>query len=402
MYTTTQTSSPRSPHELAFRRSRNPNIHSKYSGGTKQYSVVPNSPGSQFKVSEILNPDGSVSIRNILIAEDGSWSKEEQEINSQRREMLLRRENLSSARVANFDRHDRLKNETEIDPSEGLAHQLRRQRLARSSLFPDGPSDSTKGRRSPNRAQRDASRNNGANSPSNLSPGPFRRSKMMNTTEYSPKYSPPTHSPTNASTPSSILRQAGSKKSKSRHKHVVYSEPLTSERLRPSKEVLDNANHDYYFHTVRNDPIVDIYSDLDSRERQAVNQSFSSGDSSVFDDVPQTSNIDEALGQLNTYVGDRAFPKSYADDDKEQRIPHLYSVTVYKHSKADKIGIYVHRESLSDGRHRLVISEVAPDGKFANTRVKKGDIVISINGQDMIEEPTLDRALRKCHNCESN
>ena len=69
-------------------------------------------------------------------------------------------------------------------------------------------------------------------------------------------------------------------------------------------------------------------------------------------------------------------------------------MTVHKTSKTDKIGIYVHLENFSNG-NRLVISKVAHDGKFTNTRIKKGDIIVSINGEDMIENPKLDKALSK-------
>jgi len=159
-------------------------------------------------MSEITNPDGTVTIRDLHMDSDGSWTKNEQIINLQRRERLRRREHLTNAGGVNFDRQNRMQimidgDPGETDPSEAIAHQLRRQRLAQSSLLVDSSSTSTSGSPSPKRAQHD-----GGKSAITLSPGPFRESRMMKTTMYSPTYSP-----TNTSTPSSRLKQ-GSKKVK--------------------------------------------------------------------------------------------------------------------------------------------------------------------------------------------
>ena len=387
-YTTTtqssqssQSSSPRSPHELmAFRHSQDPNFHTKYNMHAAQYSP------ERFQMSDPASSD------------DDSWSKEQQEVIDQRRERPLRREILSYEGASEV--HERgYDGIAGVDSSEALGHQLRRQRLAQSptrKYVPDYLKPSLD------------------SAPS--TPNPFRRPKMMNTTDYSPSYTPPTYSPTSggSSTTSSKLRKPGSessrgsKSSRPRDKHVNFSEPVSSTRFQASEEVksvekaLNSANYGYFFHTAEmSDPIVNIYSDLESPQRQPVTRSFSSSaESSVFDDVALTSNMDTSLGKITDYTERRSSPQrkhrtSFFDDEGDQSTstPSLYSVTVNKTSKTDKIGIYVHRETFSDGQHRLVVSKVAPDGKFANTRVKEGDVVVSINGQDMTEEPTLERAL---------
>ncbi len=401
MYTTT--SSPRSLHEYSFGQSREESY--RYSTDSSRFSRTPNSLGSPITISEVMNPDGSVTIRSVDIHSDGSWTKREQQINAQRRERLLRREYLSQNGAMNFERQNRIKVVTEeVDPSEAIAHELRRQRLAQSSSFlADSSSTSTAGSRNPRRAQHD-----GGNPAITLSPGPFRGSRMMNTETYSPTYSPTNYS--NTSTPSSRLKH-GSKKSRSRNKHVVFSEPLTPPRFQPrevpTEEPISSTKvvnkvvekpYGYYYHSKMSNPILDVYSDLDSQERAKLKQSFSSGDS-IFDDVPPTSNVGTALE--NTYVGGRSSSKnrskiSYADSDIEQQIPNLYSVTVTKTSASDRIGIFVHRENFAGG-HRLVVSKVAPDGKFADTKIKEGDVVVSINGEDMTSNPSLERALSKFH-----
>ncbi len=392
-YTTAQSvqssqssSSPRSPHELmAFRHSQDPNFHSKYTMHAAQYSP------ERFQMSDPVSSD------------DDSWTEEEQELIDQRRQRPLRREILSYQGASEIHErgYDKI---TGVDSSEALGHELRRQRLAQTpsqKYVPDYELLHYEHKPSVD--------------PAPLSPGPFRRSKMMNTTEYSLSYKPPTYSPTStsSSTTSSRLRKPGSKKSRPRDKHVNFSEPVSSTRFQASEEMksvekaLNSANYGYFFHNAEmSDPIVDIYSDLESPERRpTVNRSFSSsGESSVFDDVALTSNMDTALGKITNYAERRSSSqkknrKSFFDDEGDQSTstPSLFSVTVNKKSKTDKIGIYVHRETLSDGKHRLVVSKVAPDGKFANTRIKEGDVVVSINGQDMTEEPTLERALSTYH-----
>ena len=239
-------------------------------------------------------------------SDDDSWTKEAEEINNQRRERPLRREILSFEGASEI--HERgYDGVIGVDSSEALGHQLRRQRLAQSPSKKYVPDYMV-----PHYEEKPSV------DPAPLSPGPFRRSKMMNTTDYSPSYTPPTYSPTSSSTTSSRLRKPGSKKSRPREKHVVFSEPVSASRFQAKEEVksvekaLNSANYGYFFHTAQmSDPIAEIYSDLESPERrQPVNRSFSSsGESSVFDDVALTSNMDTALGQITTYAGRSSPPK---------------------------------------------------------------------------------------------
>jgi hypothetical protein len=67
--------------------------------------------------------------------------------------------------------------------------------------------------------------------------------------------------------------------------------------------------------------------------------------------------------------------------------PFLHTVTAPKLSRRDKIGIFVGLKTFSYGK-RLVVSRVAPNGKFGNSGVEVGDIVVSINGKSMVERPS--------------
>jgi C-terminal processing protease CtpA/Prc len=71
--------------------------------------------------------------------------------------------------------------------------------------------------------------------------------------------------------------------------------------------------------------------------------------------------------------------------------PEVLTVTVHKVSQGEKIGIFVGLKKFSYGK-RLVVSRVAPDGKFANSGVEAGDIVVSINGKNMLEKPSSQEA----------
>eukprot|EP00534_Pseudo-nitzschia_fraudulenta_P006297 CAMPEP_0201188912 /NCGR_PEP_ID=MMETSP0851-20130426/136620_1 /ASSEMBLY_ACC=CAM_ASM_000631 /TAXON_ID=183588 /ORGANISM="Pseudo-nitzschia fraudulenta, Strain WWA7" /LENGTH=166 /DNA_ID=CAMNT_0047474635 /DNA_START=89 /DNA_END=585 /DNA_ORIENTATION=- len=118
---------------------------------TNQNSATSSKSGSQFKVSEIVNPDGSVTVRSLLIQEDGVWTKQEQEIDNQQ---AVSRDRITSGseQFLPFDRQNQSKLEPDgivadqvapsenrnyyssgesIDEnrSEAVAHRLRRQRL---------------------------------------------------------------------------------------------------------------------------------------------------------------------------------------------------------------------------------------------------------------------------------
>jgi C-terminal processing protease CtpA/Prc len=67
-------------------------------------------------------------------------------------------------------------------------------------------------------------------------------------------------------------------------------------------------------------------------------------------------------------------------------------VTVVKRGPSDKIGIHVGLKKLAWGIH-LVVSKVSPDDKFAKTLIERGDIVVSINGKNFLEDPNTDDAL---------
>jgi len=336
-------------------------------------------------VSEITNPDGSVTTRNLHINEHGIWTKREMlqrpVLSNNLRTKLVTHNSGQVAteglpamkRLGSFESNSSSSSSEYDYLTEAKAHRLRRQRLARSSNIVEAPTNTSAWSQSPRHAQHEEQKLDPSSYPTRTSP--VRQSRMMNTMMYSPS---------NISSRSG-RKQATSPNSKSSPKHVAFSEPLMSaqfyqEKLRSaSTDIVDGRKRDFYDNKKKRDALIeDIYNDIYPMEGFSVNQSFSNGnsdaESSIFDNVER---------------------KAFVDDDTEKHIPNLYSVTAYKASKADKIGVYVHVQKFPQG-NRLVISKITPDGKFANSIIKEGDIVVSINGEDMTEDPNLQEALGKC------
>jgi hypothetical protein len=68
--------------------------------------------------------------------------------------------------------------------------------------------------------------------------------------------------------------------------------------------------------------------------------------------------------------------------------------TVRKKSLDDRIGVFVGVCQLPCGP-RLVVTKVSSNGKFAESPIEKGDIVVSINGKDFLNNPNSEEALGK-------
>ena len=47
---------------------------------TDHYSEVTKVNTNKYKISEMINPDGSATVRNLLIQEDGTWIRKQEEI----------------------------------------------------------------------------------------------------------------------------------------------------------------------------------------------------------------------------------------------------------------------------------------------------------------------------------
>ncbi len=73
----------------------------------------------------------------------------------------------------------------------------------------------------------------------------------------------------------------------------------------------------------------------------------------------------------------------------QEEVPYVHMVTVHKATVDEKIGIFVGLKHLPEyGGIRLVVSKIAPDGKFANSGIDVGDVVVSINGKSFVETPS--------------
>ncbi len=88
-------------------------------------------------------------------------------------------------------------------------------------------------------------------------------------------------------------------------------------------------------------------------------------------------------------------PESAQDTSSVNSTPEEHIVvTVRKQSLNDKIGVFVGVCQLPCGP-RLVVTKVSPSGKFAESPIENGDIVVSINGKNFLDNPNSEEALGK-------
>ncbi|VEU43397.1 unnamed protein product [Pseudo-nitzschia multistriata] len=127
-----------------------------------------------------------------------------------------------------------------------------------------------------------------------------------------------------------------------------------------------------------------------SRESSSSVQSHE--ESSIFDGVKKNFNAGKTLDQLVDLHEQQNSKTWISYLDKEGISPSLYSVTVRKGHRNEKIGIFVHLKRFPFG-NRLVVSQISPAGKFADTGIEVGDVVVSINAENMIKDPKTQRAL---------
>jgi hypothetical protein len=405
---------------------------------TDHYSEVSKVISNKYKVSEMINPDGSVTVRNLLIQEDGTWIRKQEEIDdngqnhnlygltSSRRDIInqygcneFTSSDIPSLKQANsFESSNSLSSHSDHnDLSEGAAaNRLRRQRLAQTQLLTTNPSFDTASEGSYRCFQnvqhqekiRLSSIMHAEGTPprsfqpsfDTASEGSYRCFKNIQHQEkkklpslFAGGTPPRSFQPSNQSQTKMFLTTnpfIPHRPTRARSnigntvKHVAFSEPVES----VVSEIGDDDRNFTRFHAV---------------EQKISSRSCSGEESSIFQDVttPYKNNyLDEILGQLqDTKVNHNSSPDisngiSYLDEDHCDYAPHIHSVTVYKKSQSDKIGIYVGLEKFDFG-NRLVISLIAPNGKFADSGIEVGDIVISINSESMVEDPSPQRASGK-------
>jgi len=262
--------------------------------------------------------------------------------------------------------------------TEAAAHRLRRQRLAKSpSLLINSAPNYTTRACSPQLKSLVAE----------VAPFPARsiqstrqpQKKLMNSKVYSPK------DPSALSRP----RHGGSNSNKPK-KHVAFSEPVPLLRTRPGSDFISDAapinigNFDCLPLKVKSCYASGVDAMGYHTSENSLCSRQSDEDTSIFADVTKNTNTDKTLEQLEkSWI-------SYLDE--EEIFPNLHSVTVRKRSKNEKIGIYVHFYPFDYG-DRLVVSDISPTGKFANSGIEVGDIVVSINGENMLEDPKTQKAV---------
>ena len=275
----------------------------------------------------------------------------------------------SSSSVEHTGKHHTGRNEC----TEAAAHRLRRQRLAKSpSLLINSAVNYTTRACSPQRPPLTAG----------VTPSPVRslqstrqpQQKMMNSKVYSPKNPPLPSRP----------KHVGSNSSKP-EKHVAFSEPVTLLLTRQGSDFISDAA------PIKTGPVKvnsSFASGLDPMGYHTSENSLCSRQSdeatSIFADVTKNVNAEKTSEKLEK--------KWISYVDEEGIFPNLHSVTVRKRSINEKIGIYVHFYPFDYG-DRLVVSDISPTGKFASSGIEVGDIVVSINGENMLEDPKTQKAV---------
>lgn len=343
---------------------------------TDHYSEVTKVKTNKYKVSEMINPDGSATVRNLLIQEDGTWIRKQEEIDDNGGLNHSLYSDIPSLKQANSYESSNSSSSDHNNLSEGAAaNRLRRQRLAQTQLLTTNPSFDTASEgsyRSFQNIQHQEKKQLPSmyargSSPRSFQPSDQSQTKMFLTTN---PFIPPR--PTRAQ--SNIGNTV---------KHVAFSEPVES----AVGDISDDERNFTRFHAVE----------------QKISNRNSGEESSIFQDVTtsyEKTHLDDILGQLqDKNVNHNSSPDisnsiSYLDEDHCDYSPHIHSLTVYKNSQSDKIGIYVGLENFDFG-NRLVISMIAPNGKFADSGIEVGDIVISINNESMVEDPSPQRASGK-------
>jgi hypothetical protein len=427
---------------------------------------------SQYKLSEIVNPDGTVTVRNLVIKDDGSWECQEEDrdchqtlelpftskscstIHSEKNSAAHSQSYITTkspsffsfeqasemvpdlALVVSFESsRSSTSSETSktrkslpdaIELSEAAAHKLRRQRLAKANTVAEPLPSLT--------ARKDDYQERSSTSHRSLT---STESSWMMMLTYSPdvpaRTSPPPatanakHLPENPSetrrTTAPYTDKQQKKDSLTTNKQVVFQEGSLSE------ETTEGAGSiGYLGQLFPQTPSIDAEDD-ESSVFQNVVASSPDGNRTI-DEIlgpppapsfffPNASNfehaISDAIKSKNRTAGnkkkDKGVGQRFPRDNRSDKMsastcpsvtthennkttgdtPLFHTVTVHKVSREDKIGLFVGLKKFSYGK-RLVVSRVAPFGKFSNSGVDVGDIVVSINGRSMVERPSSQEA----------
>ncbi|KAL3906685.1 MAG: hypothetical protein SGILL_009173, partial [Bacillariaceae sp.] len=434
---------------------------------------------SQYKVSEIINPDGTVTVRNLVITKDGEWQCEEEERDyfQDAKEPPSSSDTSKSYTTMHSQSYTTVKSETtrstptkqfrnqihdvvpELEPAasfgssggsssssetrksaksrsgdevtEGAGNELRRRRLAKArrnthrTYDIPGTPDTSRSQSSSDSSRimtvlRSPIGSRQAPAPATPPTNANKHTATTQTKTLEKKKSRPKR-------PTALITRHTRKEDPShRTRHVAFLEPKDMD----ATSSLVNSSHD------------DDTDGADSLGYPGIfGQQDDDDESSVFRNVmtpsPEgTTNIEDILGpapatsapstprsgngsangrqnpiakiaqgspstrmsrEVESMGEEEATPyevlrnENDEEEGDEQDESPLHTVTVHKVSRNDKIGIFVGLKKYSFGT-RLVVSRVAPDGKFAGTGVDVGDIVVSVNGRSMLERPSSQEA----------
>jgi hypothetical protein len=106
-------------------------------------------------------------------------------------------------------------------------------------------------------------------------------------------------------------------------------------------------------------------------------------------------NLNPSIDNVNAHGSLHQFGKSFAQRKaKSYSHSQVFTVTVVKDDPKAKIGIHVGLKYFTSGP-RLIVTRILPDGPFMNTPVECGDIILSVNGKDCIHHPNTAAVLGK-------
>ena len=282
--------------------------------------------------------------------------------------------------------------------SEAAAHELRRQRLAktRSLAQPYPTNDSTP-----------QTTSTATTLPVVETPPSSPRSNVSSESSYIMKLmrSPPNNR-LKPESPPRPKRTAAVSRGGQNSRHVAFLEPSWADTTASLSTSNDADSYRYNeqrgsFFSATSDEESSIFRTVSSIQETNYIRRVPSpqGDGqidAILGPLPSTGNkssdsVPPRLGNHRPNQSARVMSDQDGLDEEQEDEPFIHVVTVHKTSQKDKIGLYVGIKRFSHGT-RLVVSRISPDGKFANSGVELGDIVVSINGKSFIENPSSQEA----------
>ena len=336
---------------------------------------------NSWKISEIVNPDGSVTVRRVVRHPDGSRTVEEDEYSGGEepvpRGRPRARQPLGDSSFIPSDQSDTSGDHTEESehlPSYRRYHESGRHSF--KSLEKSDDSTASSSNRRPILRGISPPRNRPIVVPKS------RKAAVHFNTEDNIDISPPRHYVGENDSFTKSDSDGGSEE-------MVQPQETKSamkEKAKPNLQLLYDRDRGHF--------VTIPVNSTDAREEQ-VEGNISSG--------RRREEPELVVPPILTPIPRRSEMKSIVDTDLSiysQSVAtmatqsHHYTVKVFKRSNLDKIGVHVGLRRTIGGR-RLIVSKISPTGLVANSPMQPGDVVVAINGYNFLENPDSHRALGK-------